>query len=138
MKIIFSSQNEWERMLQLARGVYPEEGCGFLLGVRQPDKKVIKIWPAKNVNPDRRGDRYEISPAEFYQIEKKAEQEKLEIVGFYHTHPDHPVYPSGFDLSRAWENYSYFILAVSKEKIEVKSWALNLERRFEEEEIARE
>lgn len=135
LKIIFAGKGEWEKMLEFSRQAYPEEGCGFLLGSRLPDKKVVKIFPARNVNPDHKKDRYQISPEEFYRIEKEAENQKLEIIGFFHTHPDHPALPSAYDLSRAWENYSYFILSVSKSKTEVKSWVVGSGRKFVEEKI---
>ena len=86
-------------------------------------------------NPDRKHDRYEIAPEDYLKAEKKAKEFCLEIVGVYHSHPDHPDRPSQFDQDRAFEGWSYIILSVSKGKVvSYRSWEL-IDGKFVEEEI---
>jgi proteasome lid subunit RPN8/RPN11 len=116
---------------------YPLECCGLLLGTHIPEKRVIEIYPVQNKNTERTHDRYEIDGKEFAIVDKEAARKGLEIIGIYHSHPDHPSVPSAFDTERAWFGYSYIIVAVEKgEKIEIQSWVYDEEKKqFEEEEI---
>src|SRR3990167_10995535 len=103
-----------------AKKAYPHECCGALIG---KDKKVAAARLMENINKDRANDRYEINPKELLKIEKEASSNGLEVIGFYHSHPDHPDRPSVFDRERAWPLYSYLIFSIHKGKdISVKSW----------------
>jgi len=115
---------------------YPEECCGILLGIINNENKIVKkIFTAENINKDRRQDRYEINPKDFLKAEIYAKENNLQIVGFFHSHPDHPALASATDLSLAWETYSYLIVSVSKNGIEDnKSWKME-NNNFKEEEI---
>ena len=73
---------------------------------------MIEVVPAKNQHENSRHNRYVISPAEYLRIEKAAEAKGLQIIGFYHSHPDHPARPSNFDLEHAWPNLVYLIQAI--------------------------
>ncbi len=95
--------------------LYPEEGCGFLLGVStdSPNKpKIKKFIPAINQNKDRCNDRYEIAPIDYKRVEDEGKKHGLKIMGIAHSHPDHPPRPSGTDRDAAWEDLSYFIFSI--------------------------
>ncbi len=116
---------------------YPLECCGFLIGTNTSEKKVVDVYPVQNKNTERTHDRYEIDGREFDKIDKETAKKGLQIIGIYHSHPDHPAIPSAYDTERAWSGYSYMIIAIEKgEKIDIKSWIFDEEtRRFKEEKI---
>lgn len=125
-----------QRMIAQAERDYPYETCGLLLGKMEGNlRTVFGAYETPNANPHRKHDRYEIRPEDYLKAEKKAAEFGLDIVGVYHSHPDHPDSPSQFDLERALENFSYIILSVSKGRVvSYRSWEL-LDGKFVEEEI---
>ena len=116
---------------------YPYEACGLMLGRIEGDlKTVFGVYPTQNANQERKGDRYEIDPKDYMKAERKAMEFGLEIVGVYHSHPDHPDRPSQFDEERAFETFSYIIFSVSKGKVvSYRSWKLE-NGKFKEETIS--
>src|SRR5437899_9069898 len=98
---------------QLA-AAYPEEGCGLLVGRDGERREVTALAPAANVHGGARATRYRIAPEDFLAAERAARAAALEVLGFYHSHPDAPAAPSAFDLERAWAYYSYVIVEVAK------------------------
>jgi proteasome lid subunit RPN8/RPN11 len=107
---------------------YPNECCGFMFGRLDGEKRVVtEIKPAQNIAPDNeKYHRFGIDPAEFARGELFARKNKLEILGIYHSHPDHPAEPSDFDLSHSQPFYSYVITSVEKGTSAVmRSWLLN-------------
>ncbi|MFN3598353.1 MAG: Mov34/MPN/PAD-1 family protein [Aquificaceae bacterium] len=125
-----------QKIISQAERDYPYETCGLLLGKGDSSlRTVFGAFETPNANPDRKHDRYEIAPEGYLKAEKKAREFGLEIVGVYHSHPDHPDRPSQFDQERAFEGWSYIILSVSKGKVvSYRSWEL-AEGKFVEEEI---
>jgi len=106
---------ESERIrLHLIRA-YPDEGCGVLLG-RDADgaREVAGIMPFENKREDSRHNRYLIAPEQFLVAERAARAAGLDVIGFFHSHPDHPARPSAFDLEHAWPYYSYVIVSVER------------------------
>lgn len=95
---------------------YPNESCGVLTGKSGKDgTKVYCIVRCENAREGSRHNRYEIAPAELFRIQREAAEEGLEIVGFYHSHPDHPAHWSDTDLEEAfWSGCSYVITGVSR------------------------
>jgi proteasome lid subunit RPN8/RPN11 len=92
---------------------YPEESCGVLVGRETPaGTRVRRALRLGNVSPERRVDRYVLDPEGLVRADTAARASGLEIVGFWHTHPDHPARPSRTDLDAAWEAYTYLILSV--------------------------
>ena len=107
---------------------YPNEICGIMLGphVQGPprnhgeasdfvgtnDRTVTEVKRARNIIVDRARDRYEIDPRDHIRIEREADAAGLNILGYYHSHPDHPAQASRFDTERAWAGYVYVIVAV--------------------------
>ena len=90
---------------------YPNEICGFMLGPKG-DGEVTDVRPARNIIVERSRDRYEIDPRDHIRTQREADASGLDIVGYYHSHPDHPAQPSRFDTERAWAGYVYLIVSV--------------------------
>lgn len=97
-----------------AEAAYPDEAAGFLLGTDRGDlRSVVAALPQSNrFDPDQRRRRYRIDPQEVLEAEQAAEARGLEIVGIFHSHPDHPPEPSEFDLEWSLPWYSYMITSV--------------------------
>jgi len=94
---------------------YPEEGCGVLLGRELGDhRRVERIVAIPNQQEQSRHNRYQIAPDQLLRAEREARASGLEILGFFHSHPDHPARPSAFDLEHAWPYYSYVIVSVEQ------------------------
>lgn len=123
-----------EHMTAIVRhgeAAYPFEGCGLLLGCESDGRKVVeKILPVENTRePEARHNRYLISPEAMLQAEGQAAREGLDIVGFFHSHPDHPEWPSDFDRDHAWPWYSYLITAVHQGRaVTTAAWTLSDDR----------
>ncbi len=92
---------------------YPHEICGILVGPRG-GRVATDARRARNIIVDRAGDRYEIDPRDHIRIQRDADANGQDIVGYYHSHPDHPAQASRFDAERAWAGYVYVIVSVSK------------------------
>jgi proteasome lid subunit RPN8/RPN11 len=118
----------------LERG-YPNEACGALLGrVADDAHEVTEFRAMRNTIEDRPWDRYALDPLEQLRVQKDAEARGLEIIGFAHSHPDHPPVPSRFDAEHAWTFYSYLVASVQKGKFaEARSWRLDDGGVFREE-----
>ena len=119
---------------------YPHECCGLLVGRIEPDgrKVVLEIYPVSNAREEEaRHNRSLILPDEYVRGERYARGRKLDVVGNYHSHPDHPAVPSQFDLEHAWPTWSYIIVSVREGKsADVRSWEMDADRsQFNEEEI---
>jgi proteasome lid subunit RPN8/RPN11 len=127
---------------RIASMSYPEECCGVLIGRPQPQEDggctiVERILTVQNEREDSRRNRYLISPETILAAQKEARALGLDIVGYFHSHPDHPARPSDFDREHAWPGYSYLIVSVQNRKVvDTRSWRLSDDRsRFDEEAI---
>jgi proteasome lid subunit RPN8/RPN11 len=119
---------------------YPHECCGLLLGNFDENKAklVVETYPISNAREEEaKRNRFLIRPEELMRGERYAETKGLEVIGFYHSHPDHPAVPSKYDLEHAWPVYSYIIVSVKAGKAEdLCSWEMNPDRsHFAEEEF---
>jgi proteasome lid subunit RPN8/RPN11 len=92
---------------------YPDEICGLMLGT---DRVVTEVRRARNIIVERSRDRYEIDPLDQIRIQREADAAGLDIVGYYHSHPDHPAQASRFDTERAWAGYVYVIVSIEQGK----------------------
>ena len=90
---------------------YPHEICGIMVGPRGGGN-VTEVKRARNIVVERARDRYEIDPRDQIRIQREADAAGLDVVGYYHSHPDHPAQASRFDTERAWAGYVYLIVAV--------------------------
>jgi proteasome lid subunit RPN8/RPN11 len=122
-----------ELLLEIRRHgerAYPAECCGALAGRLDEDgsKEVVRLAPAVNRRTDD-PHRYLIAPEDLRRLEGVLRLEGLEIVGYYHSHPDHPAVPSAFDTEHAWPWYSYLIVRVEQGRgLEAASWTLDDEQ----------
>ena len=119
---------------------YPHECCGVVIGTMRENKIVHAFRPCGNLNTERAHDRYEMDLRDWLKAQKEFENSPWEIVGIYHSHPDHPSRPSQTDTDRAWPDYSYIIISVEKGKVaKAQSWVLNDgEKKFYEEPLVSE
>ncbi len=118
-------------MREHAGRAYPEECCGVLVGRAREDgvRDVVRIVPVENTRPDERRRRYLIGPDTVRDAEAEAARAGLDVVGFYHSHPDHPAEPSEFDRSHAWPWYDYLIVPVAADAAgEPRAWRLDDDR----------
>ncbi len=121
-----------------AHGVraFPEECCGALIGTAAG--AVTEAWPLDNTTTLERKRRFLVGPAEYRAAEGRADASGQQLLGFYHSHPDHPAVPSAFDLEHALPNLSYVIVSVRQgAPAEMRSWRLRADRSgYDEETIA--
>lgn len=115
---------------------YPEECCGILLGTIEGEEKVVRdIMELTNSSEAQRTRRYIVTPEDYQKAEISAREKGMDVLGFYHSHPDHPARPSQFDLEHAFPSWSYIIIGVEKgHPSAMTSWLLQEDRsRFDEE-----
>ena len=127
-----------ERVRAHATESYPHECCGALLGIEREDaRELLEVFPLVNRREDSPRNRFSIAPDDFRAAEQAAAERGLELVGWYHSHPDHPARPSEYDREHAWPWYSYVIVSVVERRPEqITSWRLADDRaRFEPEEM---
>ncbi len=109
-----------------ARETFPEECCGFLLGPPTEPRKVVSLRRATNLVESNRERRYVIDPREQLALSKELQGTGQDILGYYHSHPNHPAEPSEFDRSHAWPWWSYLILSiVNRKPAELRAWILD-------------
>ena len=122
---------------------YPHECCGALLGrdsnaVLESDRsegsliaprEILGLFPLVNRRDDSPRNRFSVTAQDVLEAEKAAREQGLEVVGWYHSHPDHPARPSEYDRDHAWPWYSYIIVGVqSGAPQDMTSWRLNDDR----------
>lgn len=136
---MIASETVLDEIRRHAQETYPEECCGFLLGkVGESGNEIHATARAVNRNENRRQDRYVISPDDYRSAAGSARKAGLEIVGIYHSHPDHPARPSTTDLETAtFPGYTYAIVSVRGGRAaELTAWSLAPDRsEFRSEEI---
>lgn len=134
---------DYEALRAHGEETYPNECCGVLLGKNIPSEgnHVQQIVRAGNTRTDSAHNRYQIAPQELVKIQRQARGLGLDIVGFYHSHPDHPAQWSTTDFAEAhWLGCSYIITSVEKGKAaDTNSFLLSGtdedNKRFEDESI---
>jgi proteasome lid subunit RPN8/RPN11 len=118
---------------------YPYECCGLLLGhFEDQGKIVLETYPISNAREESaKRNRFLIQPEELMQGERYAAGRKLDVIGFYHSHPDSPAVPSQYDLEHAWPTYSYIIVSTSETgSSDLFSWEQQPDRsRFDQEDL---
>jgi proteasome lid subunit RPN8/RPN11 len=118
---------------------YPNECCGAMLGTDNDaaGREVRSLFPLINRRDDSPRNRFSITPEDFRAAEKAAAERGLDLLGWYHSHPDHPARPSEFDREHAWPWYSYVIVSVDGgAPRDLTSWQLEDDRsRFQPETV---
>ncbi len=113
----------YDEIIKHAESGYPEEVCGVLIG---ENGSIINLKECRNLNRERARDRYELDPISFKEADDWARLNGMEILGIYHSHPDHPPRPSSFDRERAWPDWIYIILSIHHGKYsDGRAWILN-------------
>ena len=124
---------------------YPHECCGALLGrehgssgnANHASREVLGLFPLVNRRDDSPRNRFSVTADDVRQAEKSARGQGLDVIGWYHSHPDHPARPSEYDREHAWPWYSYIIVSVqSAQPKDMTSWRLKDDRSaFAEEKL---
>ena len=135
-------QSHYDSIRQHGEQTYPHECCGVLLGQFENEVRVVtSMVRCGNTRTDSPKSRYNIDPKELVRIQREARERNEEIIGFYHSHPDHPAHWSETDLAEAhWFGCSYVITSVEKGRAALtKSFELTgaeeNEKRFSDEKI---
>lgn len=133
------SRDILNRIYAHGEAAYPEEGAGFLIGTADGDQRqVAAILPLENAREDSaRHNRYLLTPQDYLRGEQHAAGLGLDVLGVFHSHPDHPNQPSEFDRQWAMPWFSYVITSVEGGlAVGSRSWRLSEDRSaFEEEPI---
>ena len=118
------------------RETFPHECCGAMLGKDGVVHEAFKLPNTTEEGPRRR---FLVRPDDYRVAERRASETGLDLLGFYHSHPDHPARPSQYDLDHAWPFFSYVIVSVmAGEDGQLTSWRLKDDRSaFEEEQISK-
>jgi proteasome lid subunit RPN8/RPN11 len=113
---------------------YPHECCGALIG---RDGLVSEAFALPNTTDEGPRRRFLVRPADYREAERRASTLGAELLGFYHSHPDHPARPSQYDLDHAWPFFSYVIVSVREGVAgDMTSWRLRDDRSaFDEEKL---
>jgi proteasome lid subunit RPN8/RPN11 len=114
-------QTEYEALRQHGEETYPYECCGVLLGTMDGDTRTVTTTArCGNTRTDSPQNRYNIDPRELVRIQREGRERGQDIVGFYHSHPDHPAQWSATDFAEAhWIGCSYVITSVAKGKADI-------------------
>jgi len=128
----------YEQICRHAEEVYPEECCGLMLGEATGEiKSVWDIMETENDAEDMRHKRYCIPPKALFDAENFVREKGWEVLGVYHSHPDHPAQPSEYDRDRAILHFEYIIVRVAKGRAaEASCWILrDWDSAFEREDL---
>ena len=119
------------------RQTFPHECCGAMLG---RDGAVLEAHALANTTEEGPRRRFLVRPDDYRAAEQRARAAGLDLLGFYHSHPDHPARPSQYDLDHAWPSFSYVIVSVmAGADKDLTSWRLKDDRTaFEEEAVKNE
>jgi proteasome lid subunit RPN8/RPN11 len=134
--ISFQDDKARNSMISIGERGYPYEICGLLLGKAGEERVVTEAFECGNLNKLKPETRYDMDPKDYMRGEALARQKGLEVLGIFHSHPDHPDKASETDRQAAWPGFSYIIMSIQKGRyISMRSWVLDDQSRFQEEEI---
>jgi proteasome lid subunit RPN8/RPN11 len=124
--VLFLSEEILKGIREHGAEDYPNETCGALLGVDgEVEREVRALFPLVNRRDDSPRNRFSVTAEDVRGAERAAVQQGLELIGWYHSHPDHPARPSEFDREHAWPWYSYVIVSVAAgQPQDLTSWRL--------------
>jgi proteasome lid subunit RPN8/RPN11 len=115
------ARNAHEAIRQEAARSYPHEGCGVLLG--REDGEVSETLALPNEEAESPRTRFTVSPRDYLAVEESADERGLKLLGFWHSHPDHPARPSATDRAYAWTGLLTLVIAVEQgEPREITAW----------------
>ncbi|MEP7320714.1 MAG: M67 family metallopeptidase [Saprospiraceae bacterium] len=121
----------------IAEKNYPYECCGFIYGsITMDEINITLATEVINDSGENKRVHYTIPPKAFMKAERYAIDHEIQLIGVFHSHPDHPPKPSSRDLADALPELSYFITSVHQgQALDTRSWRLTEDRRFIEEQI---
>lgn len=120
-----------ERIFAHVEGTFPNEGGGFLLGIRHGDNiRVTDVVMVENsFDSEEQYHRYAMTPQNWAAMEDEADNRGLVLVGYHHSHPDSPAIPSEYDRAHALPNFLYIITSVMAGKaVNMQAWELDADR----------
>lgn len=121
---IHLAEDVLEAIREAARAAYPYEGCGALVG--PAGGPVLESLSLPNVEEDKPRVRFSVSARDYMAVEDAAEAKGQVLLGFWHSHPDHPARPSETDRRYAWEGLLTLVIAVAKgEPRDLTAWAVD-------------
>lgn len=124
-----------EAIRRHAMADYPDECCGALIG---RGDRIIDAFALPNTTDEGPRRRFLVRPEDYRAAEARAATVGAELLGFYHSHPDHPAVPSTYDLDHAWPSFAYVIVSVvNGESRDLRSWRLRADRSGFDEEAVR-
>jgi proteasome lid subunit RPN8/RPN11 len=135
--MLIIEQKPLDEMYEDALRSYPNECCGFFFGSEIGNERIItNILTVDNSKEGDKRRRFEIAPKDYLNAERFADENELQLLGVYHSHPNHPAVPSEHDRISAQPYFSYIIISVKERTIaDIRSWQLNDNFQFEEEKI---
>jgi len=112
-------ESAWQVMLNHARAAYPRECCGILLGIEKDggERVVSEAFPCRNAYEGDQSDRFLIDPRDQVTANLKSRSENIDILGFFHSHPDCDAYFSATDLKNSWPWYSNVVMSIRQGEI---------------------
>jgi len=123
-------------MISIAQRGYPYEICVMMFGKSGNPSVVSDVFECGNLNKLKPETRYDMDPKDYLKGEALARKKGLDVLGIFHSHPDHPDKASETDRQAAWPGFSYVILSIQKGKYaSMRSWVLDEQSRFQEEPI---
>ena len=133
--ILWISGHLAEKIRAHGAETYPHECCGALLGrdsegsSQDAAREVLGLLPLVNRRDDSPRNRFSVTAEDVLEADKSAQAQGLEVIGWYHSHPDHPARPSQYDRDHAWPWYSYVIISVHNGvPQDMTSWRLSDDR----------
>ncbi|MBD0385612.1 MAG: M67 family metallopeptidase [Nostoc sp. C3-bin3] len=144
------SQEHLQTIRIHAESTYPDECCGIIMGYLASEGKiVVEVIPTENAwnteaaaeflgehTAESKRRQYAIAPQVMLKTQREARDRSFNIIGIFHSHPDHPAIPSECDRLYAWQGYSYIIVSVQNGKAgELQSWSLDDHHQFQAEAI---
>lgn len=123
-------QEAWDLMVEHARKAYPNECCGAMLGPIDGEVKTVRVaLPLENAYPGAQRQRYELRPEDLLFAERVADQNEMDLIGIFHSHPDCDAYFSKTDLENSCPWYSFVVLSIQKGQFHhANSWLPNSEQ----------
>lgn len=138
--MIYLTEEHIRQIQMHGERTYPHECGGMIIGHfdAENDKTVVELLPMENaMNESEQHNRVLILPKDVLSAERYAREKRLDVIGYYHSHPDHPARPSQFDLEHALPVWSYIIVSIVQGKAtDLRSWEMENDRsKFNEEAV---
>lgn len=135
--MLYLTKEVKQQIVEDAIRTFPDECCGFLLGREEKEDRIIsEITVVTNVKEGDKRRRFVISTTDYLKAERYAEENNLDLLGVYHSHPNHPSVPSEHDRVVAQPYFSYVIVSIQNGAFAtLQSWRLNDDFQFEEEQV---